>query len=189
MYRDNATYDTLKKLIIEIYIDYDLKKFPVKATEVCRKMGVELIPYSRFPLNEQMILLKYSEHGFFVNRTYENTPAIFYNDAFVSGEAQRFTIFHELKHYVSEDCNDECDDLADFFARYFMCPIPYLLLKDYNTPADISRDFEISTEAAHNVLSNLCNRKRKYGYRLFDYEIPLISHLEPKLLEISHETD
>lgn len=47
-------------------------------------------------------------------------PTIYYNDSFESEGSQRFTIFHELKHYVFEDKDDEDDDLADFFARYFM---------------------------------------------------------------------
>ena len=49
-------------------------------------------------------------------------PTIYYNDEYDSEGAIRLTIFHEIKHYVfNEDVsNEEEDDLADFFARYFI---------------------------------------------------------------------
>lgn len=86
--------------------------------------------------------IKKSKLGFFVKATKSTPPTIYYNDTIESEGAIRFTIFHELKHYVfedddDEDDDDEDDDLADFFARYFMCPIPYLLLKKIDSQNEI----------------------------------------------------
>ena len=116
--------------------------------------------------------------------TKANAPTIYYNDSFESDGAQRFTIFHELKHYVYNDEDDSEDDLADFFARYFMCPIPYLLLKNMDTPNEIASYCGTSFEVAFHVCLNLHNRKNRYGFQIFDYEIKLIEHLEPVLLEV-----
>ena len=55
----------------------------------------------------------------------------YYIQLIVSVGAQRFTIFHKIKHYVFEDKDDAKDDTADYFAKLFMCPIPYLILKKY----------------------------------------------------------
>ncbi len=184
MYRNGAKYDAIKKVIIDIFIDYNIKTFPIDEREVCRKMGVALIPYSAYKSCKQELLIKQSSHGFFVPATSNNPPTILYNDSYESKGSQRFTIFHELKHYVFEDCDEADDDLADFFARYFMCPIPYLLLKKIDTPNEIVSYCDVSFVAAYHTYSNIYKRRKTYGYTLFDYEIPLIGHLEPVLLEV-----
>lgn len=184
MYRDTEIYGEITKTVINIYLDYGIKGFPIDEKSVCKKLGIALIPYTDFGKEDRKLLLKKSQHGFYVPGTSDNSPTIFYNDSYESKGAQRLTVFHELKHYVYEDSDDEEDDLADFFARYFMCPIPYLLLKKIDTPNEIASICGTSMEAAYNVYSNLCNRRKKYGYQLFDYEIPLIEHLEPILLEV-----
>ena len=184
MYRDDKTYDEIKQEIVDIYLDFDIKNFPIDEKEICRNMGVAFVPYSELGLSAQPLLIKHSVHGFFVNGTAENVPTIYYNDSFESEGSQRLTIFHELKHYVFEDKDDGDDDLADFFARYFMCPIPYLLLKKIDTPNDIVAYCGTSIAVARNVYTNLRNRKNKYDYHLFRYEVPLIEHLEPVLLEV-----
>lgn len=49
MYRDCNSYDGIAKMIIEIYLDYNIISFPVSATDMCRKSGVKLLPYSDLP--------------------------------------------------------------------------------------------------------------------------------------------
>lgn len=184
MYRSDEIYDEIKNVIIDIYIDYGIKTFPIDEKEVCKKMGVALIPYSEYDDNELKLLQKRSKLGFFAKATKLTPPTIFYNDDMESKGAIRFTIFHELKHYVFEDDNEEEDDLADFFARYFMCPIPYLLLKKIDSQNEIVSFCGTSIIAAKNASTNIVNRRNKYGYKLFDYEVRLIEHLEPLLIEV-----
>ena len=69
------------------------------------------------------------------------------------------------------------DDLADYFARYFMCPIPYLIYKGFSEPDEIISFCNVSIAVANNVCSNLYNRRNKYGSEIFDYERPLIEYL------------
>ncbi|MBD5096878.1 MAG: ImmA/IrrE family metallo-endopeptidase [Lachnospiraceae bacterium] len=147
-------------------------------------MGVALIPYSEYEGDELKLLIKRSTLGFFAKATKLTPPTIFYNDSIESDGAVRFTIFHELKHYVFEDDNEEDDDLADFFARYFMCPIPYLLLKKIDSQNEIVSFCGASLKAAKNASTNIINRRNKYGYKLFDYEVRLIEHLEPPCNDI-----
>ncbi len=150
-------------------------------------MGVALVGYSSMPEEFYYLLKKKSMYGFFVPETRENPPTIYYNDMINSKGLQRFTVFHELKHYVFEDENEEEDDLADYFSKYFMCPIPYLLLKNIDSPNEVVSRFGTSLEAAGYICANVNNRRNKYGYRIFDYEVELIEHLEPILLEIYAE--
>jgi len=184
MYRDDETYDSIKRVIVDIYIDYGIKNFPIDEKEICKKLGVALVPYSEFGIQGRRLLTKRAPHGYFVKGSKENVPTIYYNDFFESEGSQRFTVFHELKHYVYNDADDSEDDLADFFARYFMCPIPYLLLKNVDIPNEVASCYGTSLSVAEHVCSNLSKRKEKYGYRLFDFEITLIEHLEPALLEV-----
>ena len=183
MYRDGSVYDEIDKVIYQIYQDYDIRSFPIDAVDVCKKLGVALVPYSAFPEGDRWLLEKKSKQGFFVKESKELPPTIYYNDNFGSMGAIRFTIFHELKHYIYNDDNDEDDDLADYFARHFMGPTPYLMLKGLDSPNDIVSFCDMSMEAAINACSNILSRRNKYGMNLFDYEVSLIGHLEPVLME------
>lgn len=184
MYRDGKVYDKIKDVIIDIFIDYDIKEFPINEREVCKKLGVALVAYSEYEGIERELLLKKSKYGFFAPPTSNNVPTIFYNDINRSYGMVRFTIFHELKHYVFEDQDDEDDDIADFFARYFMCPIPYMLLKKIDSQNEIMSYCGMSLEPARYACSNIINRRNRYGYKIFDYEVRLINHLNPILLEV-----
>lgn len=184
MYRDGKIYDEIVETIIQIYIDYGIKSFPVDEKVICRKMGVSLLPYSYFDKRTRELLIKKSLYGFFVKGSKEKPPTIYYNDLRDNYGSVRFTIFHELKHYIYDDEDDSEDDLADYFARQFMCPTPYLLLKDVDTENELMSYCGVSHEAAVNTKMNILNRKRKYGYDLFDYEVKLIEHLEPVLIEV-----
>lgn len=39
MYRNDSIYDEIKNVIIDIYIDYGIKTFPINEKEVCKKNG------------------------------------------------------------------------------------------------------------------------------------------------------
>lgn len=187
MYRQGAIYDEIAKVVIQIYLDYNLTTFPIDEQEVCRKLGVSLVRYSSMPKDAFPLLIKKSEYGFFVPETKDNPPTIYYNDMQGSKGSIRFTIFHELKHYVFEDYDDADDDLADYFARYFMCPIPYLLLLGINSPSEVMSRFGTTYTAATNVCSNLIKRKAHYGLKIFDYETELMIHLDAILYAIYAE--
>ena len=186
MYRSSEEYEEIVKTITDIYINYNIKNFPVDPNEICKKMGVELVPYSKYSLLELFLLKKKGKSGFYVKGCEKKAPTIYYNDYMLPDGAKRFTIFHELKHFVyNEDSDDDdIDDLADFFSRFFMCPIPYLIMKGIETEEEIVSLFGVSREAADNVISNLYNRKQKYGKKIFEHEEPLLTHLDKKGYEL-----
>ncbi len=186
MYRDSEIYTEIVKLIIQMYLDYDIKEFPIDEKLICKKFGVSLVPYSAFDREARIILNKRSKHGFFVKGTKDGPATIYYNDRFGSIGAIRFTIFHEVKHYVlNEDSGDESkDDIADFFSRFFLCPIPYLIVKGIETENEVISFCHVSMETAENVVSNIRNRKKSYGNKIFDYEVPLLEQLDPDAYEM-----
>ena len=181
MYRCGSEYDRLDKLAIDIYLDYGFNSFPLDVKDVCRRLGLSLVPYSEYTGEEREFLHKESPYGFFAPRTKESTPTIFYNDDLSELRSEgsiRQTIFHEIKHYVDEDQDDEDDDLAEHFGRYFPAPIPYLIVKRIHNPNEIISQFGVSATIANNIASAVRNRIAKYGDRIFDYEKPLIELLD-----------
>lgn len=190
MYRSSGTYDDIAKVIIEIFFDYNIKDFPIDEKDLCRRLGVALIPYSECPDEARILLEKKSRHGFFVKGSKENPPTIYYNDKFEPYGAVRLTIFHEIKHYVfDEDANDEDkDDIADYFGRYFLCPVPYLMMKGICTENEIIAHCGVSMTAARNVEKAIRNRKQRYGYCIFEYEIPFLKHLDENAYDVFVKT-
>ena len=81
MYRRGKTYDEIAEVVIDIYIDYGIKSFPVDPKEVCRKLGVALVAYSEYDDEQRMLLEKKSKDGFFVRGACNLPPTIFYNDS------------------------------------------------------------------------------------------------------------
>lgn len=179
MYRSGSEYDELDKLIYSIYDDYNIKAFPIDEKELCQKMKIALVPYSAFSDEAKKLLHKKSKHAFFVKESKENPPTIYYNDTFASEGAIRLSIFHEIGHYICEDEDDSKDDLADYFARHFMCPTAYLMLKGIESPNAIVAFCGVSFEAACNASANIANRKKKLGSNLLSYEKESIKNIDP----------
>ena len=177
MYWNSKDYEQMAQLAIEIYLDYGISEFPIDEKKLCKKMGILLLPYTDFPKE----ILDISNDAFLIPATKSHSPMILYNDKIVSQGRQRFSIFHEIKHYANGDTNkfnryDE--DMADYFARYMMCPIPILIRREINDIATIMSNYNVSHDAAKNVLTNLKNRRKRYKNKIFDFEMPLINLIE-----------
>ena len=123
--------------------------------------------------------MKRSKDAFFSPSTMKSPPTIFYNDYISSYARQRYSIFHEVKHYVNNDLVDDIynDNMADYFSHYFMCPIPYCIITGVEDEHTLVSKHLISKEAAQNILRNVKNRQARYGSKIFDYEKPLIQIL------------
>ena len=177
MYWKSEDYEQMAKLAIEIYLDYGITTFPIDEKEICRKMGILLLPYSEFPKEISDI----SNDALLISATKSHSPMILYNNKIDSYGRQRFSVFHEIKHYANgdtEESNKYNEDMADYFSRYMMCPIPILIKREIRDVVTIMSDYNVSYDAAKNVLSNLNNRRKFYGNKIFDYEKPLIELIE-----------
>ena len=188
MYRTSEEYDRMAKLTIDILIDYGIDDFPLDIYSLCKKMQINVIPYSAYEGEERRLFIKKSIEGFSVPRSTENEATIFINDSILYGTVQRksHTIGHEIKHIVEEDEDDSEGDLCDYFSKYLRCPIPYVMYLGLTTKVDIIAKFDISDEQAGYVLSGIVYRKVIYGNSYFEYELDLLKHL---LGEKFHEED
>lgn len=184
MYRRKENYDQMAKLAISVLVDYGIKEFPISAIELCQKLGIKLVSYSELSIEGKNLALKKSKDGFSIkDAACRFTPMIIYNDdSSISKNRIRITVAHEIKHIINGDsAEDELEeDLANYFARYILCPIPYLIFENISSPLEIAHAFRVSSEVARYVSKNVKKRREKYGDTIFDYERPLIDMFKTK---------
>ena len=71
MYRYGSAYDELDRIIYSIYMDYNIRTLPIDERELCRKLGVALVPYSAYsPNDSKTLLIKKSKQAFFVRESH-----------------------------------------------------------------------------------------------------------------------
>jgi len=171
-----SKYRKLDRDAIQIRIDYRCFSKTLDVFSLARKMGMLLIPYSSLTPEQMAHVKKKAEKlkdGFSIMGEVDGEWRCytFYNDR-VSPYRQRFTIAHEIKHFVyrETDPNDEQEDLANHFARCLMAPscliMPYVDL----SPPDVVADFDVSMEAASNALSAAESRIASGATKLCDFE-------------------
>lgn len=181
MYRDSFDYNAMAKIVSDIYLDYNIHSFPIDVNLVCKKMQIAIVPYSSYSPTNRDLLKKKSLSSFFVSPTASNPAMIFYNDDINevgSWGNMRRNILHEVKHFICEDTQDNPnDDLADYFGKYFLAPIPYLIVKGIENRNDIMSTFGVDEDMANFIIKNIRNRKLKHNTKIFEYEKPLLKHL------------
>jgi len=179
MYRTSEEYDRMSKLAIAILVDYGIKEFPLDMDDLCKKMKINLIPYSAYENKNVHVLLAKSHDGFNMPRSTESEATIFFNDKYgISNDAHICnTKGHEIKHIVEGDIDDSEDDLCEYFSKYLRCPIPYVLYLGIKTEMELISKFGLSSEQAGYVIKGLRNRIAKYGNGYFKYELELLQHL------------
>ena len=182
MYRSSDEYDRMSKLAIAIIEDYGItaKDYPLDIDVLCKQMKINVVPYSAFPDDCIDLLLKKSKDGFNIPRSTKMEATILFNDKYGSHLTQARisqTKGHEIKHIAEEDTDDSEDDLCDYFSKYLRCPFPLVFYYDISTPLQMISMFGVSQEQAIYILSNVRNRKLKYGLGFFEYEIELLKQL------------
>ncbi|MCR5349261.1 MAG: ImmA/IrrE family metallo-endopeptidase [Bacilli bacterium] len=169
-------YRKIDRDAIQLRLDYRCLSKRVDVFDLARRLGMMLIPYSALTPEQLEYVKRKSEKlkdGFGVMRVVDGELRcyVFYNDA-VSIYRQRFTIAHEIKHfiYLEADPTQEQEDMANHFARYLMAPcclvMPYVSL----SPPDVVADFDISIDAAENALNAAANRIAAGAEKLEDFE-------------------
>ena len=171
-------YEEIKKIIVDLFVKYDVTCVPVNGFELATKMGIKIIPYSAIPAAKRYLLFKKSEDGFCVEKALGEWY-IYYNDEMDYGRINN-TIMHEIGHIVLDHSEDS--ELAEkevrFFAKYALVP-PVLVHKlKLNNPYTISDIFDVSFEAACYALSYY-KKWLQYGSDEYtDYEVKLLHLFE-----------
>ncbi len=161
--------EEIKELVVDMFEKYNINCLPIKGFEIAHKMGILVIPYSRFNEDKKNLLYKLSKDSF----TFEN--CIYYNDEKGHGRIN-YTILHEIGHIVLDHLQDSelAEKEADFFAKYALVP-PVLVHKlKLSKPIDISKTFNTSHEAARYAYSYY-QKWLQYGSDFYtDYEFKIL---------------
>lgn len=176
----NLAYDFLKK-----YTDGQL---PINLIHIINQIdNLYLMKYSAFAKQhrlgvEEVRNLLQSDDGALWYQKPTDTYILLYNDTVTSKERIRFTIAHELGHYVLRHneitdktivsryslTSSEYDDFereANFFGKHLLVPFPvlgsYLQFFHYSMEAKfIQQIFRVSYTVASNVIKNLSSMQR-----------------------------
>ena len=171
-------YEKIKRIVVNMFVKYEVSCVPVNGFELATKMGIKIIPYSAILESKRYLLIKKSEDGFCVEKSIGEWY-IYYNDEKDYGRINN-TIMHEIGHVVLDHSEDS--ELAEkevkFFAKYALAP-PVLIhkfkLKNAVSIADV---FEISYEAACYAYSYY-RKWLQYGEPDFtDYETTMLKLFE-----------
>lgn len=170
----NNRYEEIKKIVVELFVKYDVKCIPISGFELVSKMGIKIISYSSFPQKTRTLLFKKSKDGFFVENK-DNEFYIYYNDALNYCRINN-TLLHEIGHIILN--HTEESELAEaevnFFAKYALVP-PILVHKlKIDNPNKIAKLFDVSIEASCYAF-NYYQKWLKYGSVNYkDYEEKLL---------------
>lgn len=61
----DARYEEIKRIVVGLFVRYEIACVPVNGFELATKMGSKVIPYSTFPESKRGLLLK-KERGWFL---------------------------------------------------------------------------------------------------------------------------
>lgn len=147
---DDDRYEEIKKEVIFLFEQYDIKCIPISGFEIASKMGIILIPYSSLSKEQKRKALKTSKDGFYCEPG-DGKEYIYYHDR-GSYERTNMTILHEVAHAVlghhDDMDHDEMEAEASFFAKYAASPPPLVHKIKPSSAEDIQDAFSVSYEAA-----------------------------------------
>lgn len=173
----NEEYNHLDQAALQLRLDYNLLEDKLDIDKLAILMNISLIPYSSLKKEIQDFIHSKQEKikdGFTITAKDINcSTKIFYNDKMSDGRI-RFTICHELDHFIFEDKNDgEYEELrANHFARQLLIPtcLVMICLSENMDVYDIQSKFNVSFEVAVIAYNHATNRINRYSFALTDYE-------------------
>lgn len=188
-------YDKLEKLAYDFLVTYSDGQLPVNLVHIIQQLDdIHLMKYTTFAekynlsLGEVTVLLQ-SDDGALWYQEASKTYLLLYNDTVSQKERIRFTIAHELGHYVlkhneltektivsryvlAESEYAFFEQEANFFAKHLLVPFPVLMkysrLLDGVNLEFIRERFQVSYSVAEFVINNL--------RKMYFYNIPKLIH-------------
>lgn len=198
-------YQKARDAAWEILIKNNVTSLPVKISSICKNSGIVLLPYSKADpiielggLREERI----NNDGFstILNSSIQQLHCIFYDDLGCSRQRQRFTIGHELGHFLCGHVREwqathrnkepsvsdsPIETQANIIASRILAPACVLWALHVRDAETIAKLCDISLQAAQwrlKRLNHLYEREKvfleKYGKTCF-----LQSPLERKVFE------
>ena len=174
-------YEKIKKIATNNLICYS-DTIPVDVFELARINRLILMPYSKLTAYElNKLQNKYnaiSKDGFlFWGKKRGKLRGFIYYDDFLNPQRVRFTIMHEIGHYLLKhyEISDLAEAEANFFAKFLLAPPILVHLIKPTDYMEIAETFDVSHEFAYNAFvyyQKWLNTKRRNN-KIEDYESSL----------------
>lgn len=172
-------YEELKKIVVETFVEADVRCIPINGFEIASKLGVAICAYSALSAEKRTKARNIDPDGFVLYT--DEQWFIFYEDN-TNYKRINNTIMHEIWHVVLDhkETSEVGEAEAKFCAKYSMAP-PVLIHKYKTLEVDEIADFfDISYQAAAIALTYY-KKWLKYGERDYtDYEKVLFNIIELK---------
>lgn len=170
------TYEEIKRKVVEFYKEMNVNSLPIDCFGIAQKLGFTIVKFSDLSEQVREMVSECGGDAYTLDLIDSNEKYIFYNDDVVMGK-QRFSIMHELGHYVlghKESDSELAESEADFFAKYALAPLPLLFQRNIDNYIDLAEQFEISKECAYYVMDNYMKWIMYGSPKFTDYENDLI---------------
>lgn len=134
----------INQKVLEVFIECDIKSFPIDCMYIIKKLGYSLLKYSELSEEKRSSCLMVSDECLMLYNS------IYYNDEMAISRI-KFSLAHEIGHIVlnhGEYMNPLKETEANCFASNMLAPrmaIHYAKCKNQN---DVVKIFHISQEAA-----------------------------------------
>ena len=161
------TREEILDIIVDLYEQFEISIFGFDLLKFIKDMGINLIPYSSFDSDKQMILSRYDEDGFNLINPKNNKIEIYYNDRIIPEKRKKFTLPHEIGHIcLGHNCKFGDETIhqkreANMFANEFYCPQAFMIEYNLSTKSDLMSAFDITEGYAQTLLDKLNKRKNK----------------------------
>lgn len=181
----NNKYEIIKQMIIQLFIQHDIRSIPIDCFEICAKMDIKLKPYSRLTKEALSKAMATSKDGFCllleepIGQFSYNQWYIFYNDH-QSHERIRFTLMHEIGHIVLDhtEHSELAESEANFFAKYALAPPPLIHKIQPEDYMDVAKRFDLSQECAYYSMQFYTKWLHLGSPNYQNYELVLLSQFE-----------
>lgn len=173
-------YQLISDKILEIYIECNIREFPIDCIRILRHYNFRLLTYNEI-LKSNPELHEMAKE--FTADAFQYKQIICYNNSTIEGRI-RFSLMHELGHYIlgHKETSKENEIEADYFASSVLAPRIAIWRIWHPTAEEIHRRFGLSYAASNRALNNF-NRRKIYG--LCESEKKLVDWLFPP--DIVHE--
>ena len=180
-------YERIKRIVTDLVEKLNVTSIPIDVFKLAKKLRIKLVPFSKISIIQWKKFIVFGIHedndGFFVlaEKNGREVPFIFYDDSKNKGRI-RFTILHEIGHYVlgHKQQSTLAEAEANFFAKYFIAPPVIVHQTSPNDYVDIMIKFDLSTDCAWNAFSyytKWLNHVQRAGNVLAEYEKKLLCYM------------
>lgn len=173
-------YNYIKNITLEVFIECEIQSFPLSCFDILNQYNISFYSYSSLDNDLREFCKKFSEDAY----SYKNK--IFYNDNMPNGRI-RFSLMHELGHILlnhGDEHSPKMEQEANYFSSHLLAPRMAIHYAECKNEADVSRLFQVTSEAALYALNDY---KKWYKWTVYhkmnDFDKALYAHFYNEVQE------